>query len=295
MATRKKTSSPKKSAKKTAGKKRSLPVSRTLKKKRASVVLAAKPVRPPGQKIKCKHCNTTFFLLPTQKKKWAKGGFVCPTCNIDMCCFPPTERELQKLQTKFFENGRKPETMGDMYKILKSYAQSIILKKHLYQVDPKDLDYHAHMAAWYLVEHYYNNATFRIRISFGAYLNSTVYQAVYQKPKNDDRVVSIDLENDESRKVYELLSSTDLDKEIQQKTDPALVLNYINKLIVDLGKLTDSEEEDILRLRGIHLYLTSGANAVDKFFNFHNRKGKQAFEETMRILREELHRLHQGD
>jgi hypothetical protein len=286
-----KSQKPKRSRKKVPARKRALPLKSPVS---GGIRLVPAPAEKP-MRYRCKYCaQNILFDSKIQKKKWVKSGFICPHCRVDMCCLPPTERDLMKLQKQYFEQDRAPHILGSMYGILKSYAQSIILKKHLYQVDPKDLPYHAHMAAWYLVEHYYNNPDFKIKISFGAYLNSTVYQAVYHKPKGEDRTVSIDIENDESRKVYEILSSTDLDREVQQRVDPDLVLKHLARIIDDTSDFAENSADDEYRLRAVLLFLTHGQAAVDRFFQHHERRGKLAFDRTMEVLRSELHRMHSG-
>ena len=241
--------------------------------------------------IKCKYCLQEFKLSPTKKRQWVKSGWVCPLCKTDMCCMPPKERTLFKLQDEYLRT-RKNEPLGRMYEELRSYAQSILKKKYSIITTVWDKERVANRAAWYLIEHYYNKETFKIGVSFGAYVIRTLRQAVFDKEEKPSEHTSIDMENDDSKKIYEI-GSEDLDvQRLEKDNDKKMLLPYITKFIFNFDEYSKSRLEELMRIVGIRTHLKHGPRAVDRLYAQFDRVGKEQYTLTMKSLHDELHDLN---
>lgn len=246
-----------------------------------------KPVRP----ILCKYCSKEFKLSHTAKQKWIKGGWICPLCKTDMCCMPPTERDLLKLQALYLKD-RDREPLGKMYKILRGYAKSILLKKYSIITTEWEQDRVANRAAWYLIEHYFNKATFKIEDSFGGYLKHTLKQAVFDKEEKPSEHISMDMENSESKKIYEIGSSDVNVERFEAENDRNMLLPYIVNFIFGFDEYSKSRYEELMRIIAVRTHLKHGPRAVDKFFQLFDRVGKDAYNNSMQALYDELHDLN---
>lgn len=246
-----------------------------------------------GRPIKCKYCRGQFRFSKREKKLWKNKNYICPLCKTDLCCLPPTERDLMKLQEVYLKT-REREVLGKMYEILKSYADSIIKKRILYITDKWDREKHAHCAAWYLIEHYYNDPLFHIQVSFGAYLGHTIKQAVFDK--EDKRpTISLDLENDESKKIFDIPSEKDVIRDIEIKKDHQYLLDYMSKFIFDMGEYSSNSEDEFHRLLGLKIFFRNGERLSDRYFQKFERKGKIQFDKSLEIIKKELFRLNSGN
>ena len=246
-----------------------------------------------GRPIKCKYCAHQFRLSKRQKVEWKKNNYPCPSCQIDLCCLPDSERSLMKLQSHYFATGRESKVLGQMYDILKPYASSLIKKKHTYITDPNELMQAAHLSAWYLLEHYYNDQNFRINISFGAYLKHTIKQAIFDR--EEKKTVSLDIENEDSKKIFELASDKDVIKEVELKSDHIKLATYMRDFIFAMSDYSNSPFEEYQRLLGLRIFFTLGERNADRFYQRFDRVGKPVFDTTLVVMRDELHKLHSGD
>lgn len=247
-----------------------------------------------GRKICCKHCEHKFkFSNRTEKSTWLTDGGICPACKIDMCYLPPSERTLKILQDQFLATGDNA-IMEEMYKILKPYAGTLIRKKYPLHYNSKEsqdeLDYHSHCTAWYLIEHYYKGKNFKITDSFGSYLRFTMMQTVFDR-YHSFAPVSLNYEDPESKKVYELPSNKDFIKDIEEKKHSINLIDYISNLLFDIGNYSNSIAEDFNRLVALKIFLQKGEKSVDRFFQLTDRIGKGLYEDSLGILKDELYKL----
>lgn len=261
---------------------------------KTTVLVAVVPAKKkiPIQVIKCKYCKLQFKLNHEEKLLWIANNYICPLCGEDVCCMPPIERDLFKLQEEFLKN-RDPKVMQKFYKLVQPYARSMLLKRYSIVSEAHDQEKYSHMAAWFMIEHYYNNPNFKVSGSFGGYLKCTLRQAVYDKyEKPDDKTVSIDMENDEAKKIYELSVNSEEIRKFEDKTDHINLYQYITQFIFKIGEMSESSAEEFARLLALRTYLKYGERNTDQFFQRYNRLGKDKFSFTLRAMYKELHDLN---
>lgn len=246
-----------------------------------------------GRPIRCKYCKGQFRFSKKEKEAWKLGRYICPHCNTDLCCLPPSERSLMKLQDEYILS-RDRAVLGKMYEILRPYSDSIIKKRLSNVTDPVERGNYAHSAAWYLIEHYFNDPSFKIEVSFAGYLGHTIKQAscdpYYKKP-----TISLDLENEESKKIFDLPSDRDVIRDIEVRKDHQILWKYITNFIFDIGRYSKSPAEEFNRLLALKIFFRHGERNSDEFFQKFERVGKIQFDKSLDVIKKELVRLESGN
>ena len=279
--------------------------------------------KPKGRPNRCKICKQFFRV--ENKSVWAKEKMPCPHCSSKYCCLPETERELRIMQDKFFENDRNEVYMAEMYKILNSYAGSLILKSNIDLKNQETIEYHSHNATTLLIEEYYKTrcrtcskvityegdiigqvckcdipkpkeSEFKIELSFGGFLKRKIQQSIYGKDNHASADVSTDLEDEDGAQIFQLAAQDNAIKDLEDQEEFVATKENLANLIVEMDKACDSNLESLMRLNALLIYFKKqssyqGEKAVNKFFSMYKRQGKLAFYKTMDLAKKEFQTL----
>ena len=245
--------------------------------------------------VECQACLSPYLII--QIKIWYDKNMPCPVCGSLFSPLTITERELHKAQKLYFSSNREEKYLHMMYEYTCSYATSLLLKYFSATVPTEDQRYyHAHNSTAYFLENYLYREDFKINVSFASYLITKIRYSVFgkhEKPagqiknKKGEEIapVSLNFEDAEGKEFIEIKDNTleKVEADIYTKNIKEFVLNLIFELS---GYCTD--QEDLMRLLGLKVYLTKGERAADRLFRIYDRNGKSMFLKTLEILRKEL-------
>lgn len=261
-----------------------------------------------GKPITCQLCNYKFSMIdPEKRKEWQESNFTCPSCGESYVMLPETERVLRKLQDNYFENNRDDRYLSDMYKVLLSYGKSM-LKKHfsnrLYDFEGA-LDYYAHTSSMLLVIRYKQKEDFIITVSFGQFLIKKMYESIFGKMEHsffgevsigkDKQGNKIKGSVDTLNYIFEDGSEVDYEDKnksvihhIEEVEDRRSLCLFLCQLIFDMRQKCYSRSENYARLLAVEHFLTQGDFYTDKLFELYGKEGKEAYDETMAIVKDFL-------
>lgn len=114
----------------------------------------------PKRSVKCKLCSTKiYFKSEKLKAEWEATKRTCPHCKQPYCNQHDSERELFRLQDLYYSKGVKSldtQYLGQMYAILRPFAESLILKYFRAKINgPEDLERYSHESAMIVMEEYH--------------------------------------------------------------------------------------------------------------------------------------------
>ncbi len=243
-----------------------------------------------GKPIKCKYCKYTF-KIPSKKAKqeWQRNNCICPKCREEWCVLPKTERDLKYLQEAYLQN-RCDKTLKPLILLLDIYCQSLIKKNYSKYLTFQDsLQYYSYHSVTYLIEEYLSKPDFKIEVSFAGYLIWKIKQAIFNPFELDNDDASLDFEFEDGNSFHELIAcDRDAYASIEENSDRMRLYNRVVNIVEGIGQYCKSPQEDYIRTIALHLYLTEGETAFDKFFQAFGRTGKMKALETLDILRQEL-------
>lgn len=244
----------------------------------------------------CKACNYEFYIEQAYIKEWYDALMFCPNCFETFCVMKPeTERILQRKQYMYLgclNKKLKENYFKDMYNILVSYTQSLILKKFSKMLySPETLEEKAFDALHLILEKYAEDEHYKIHTSFGGYLNDKINEVFLHKRFYTPKNISLNFKFEDGNEI-EYEDEKNLLKDIEKNQDKRLLAKYITNLIFNYEKECEDKRENFLRLLAVNYFLNFGENKVDKFFRTYGRYGKSKYEETIMLIKHELRRLY---
>ncbi len=245
-----------------------------------------------GRPIKCRSCGHQFSHNSNEKRNnWREKKLVCPSCQMLYCCLPKTERELRVEQDNFFDNSRNEKFMTKIYKILISYASSLIYKFYSNVLTSRDdVECHAHHAATFLIEEFYRRDDFRIEDSFGGFLILKLKQSIWGKQEHLIDDVSINHMNELNQKI-QISDNMGLIEKVEDEIDSHLVRKYMMEMIEAQGDSCNDENENLMVLVGLNIFMKKGEKWADRFFNEHNGKGIRQYNSCLNTIKDELQKI----
>lgn len=236
-----------------------------------------------GKPFYCKHCHHRFNVDMKDKSKWISDKMICPSCGVDYCVLPKTERKLKFLQKDYIESGYRDREGALLYEALKIYIRSLILK-HFTNVinDPEDILDLAHVASSKIFQMYLKKKNkFKIEVSFAQYSIFKIKESLWHK---SEHIVGESL--------YEKIED---EKEHEKYGKKCKNINNIDILFSNFEKdcfnkiLKDIRTKDhFLNLKilvSFNLFIKSGRNSSDKMFRFYGTFGKYKFIEALNLLK----------
>ena len=258
---------------------------------------------PVGEDIKgnyrtCNFCAITFQIPGNIREAWTDHKEPCPVCHESYCDRGDTETRLARLQDDF-QVSHEEEIMDEIFKILVSYGESLIKKKHSSVVHTEEMiEYHAFQAASYLTEKYFNDNTFTIRHSFAGYLMKLIKFSIFGKHEHyieKENDISINAQWDDSSNkdnpIIELSSEDTYIYENSLEHEKKFTLKYILNLINEITTYAEDEEEKMILTLCLSNFFRKGPAYPDKFFRLHGRKGRELYLKAIDILKEEIKEL----
>jgi len=246
----------------------------------------------------CAYCGNVVTYYHTNKPTH------CPYCGASKFVKPKTETTLFLLQKKYFDSGRDPAVLAELYKKMKPYTISLIkkgpLKNFYYEYD--DLDIKASEATSLVIEYYLAKPAFKIESSFGGYLNYKIKEVFYNKvDQKEDQMLSLNglIPNQEgkTKEVQDLSMQMNLqpifydeNKHLRYERNKKEVLEGVYK-IIDLIYNTARQELSVkdatFVILGILIRVQKdGLRNIDAYYHLFGSKYKKHVDKALLFLYE---------
>lgn len=214
---------------------------------------------------------------------------------------PETERRLFKCQENILKDKHNVEFAEMMYKNLYPYIHSIILKHFSsYIKDHGDLDYYTRNTVHNFMEYYYNpNKDVLITRSFAGFLRQKILDTVggveeKGKPIKNRKTGDVSwpeslnhMFEDGNQVEFKDTKYSNFSNDLNESMNTVNLYNYISELVFTMKEYC-SYEDYYLMLIALNLYLEKGEKYVNLFFKHYKRKGKNTFNITLDVMKEEL-------
>lgn len=243
----------------------------------------------------CPQCKGTISFIGNSVPR------DCPHCGQMYWFKPRDERRLFILQYRFFESGRDPHLLGEMYLEMRRYAENL-LKNRAKKGRPFSknfLEEKSSDATNRLIERFLTNPDYKIHVSFGMMLNKSLGFIYSNKDRMIDQAVSFDqpfFENGSSMMDNmvrlglgspEVLITRSIRGEDENQRVAALVKKTLDA-IHDTVRRQQGARNAILFLCGMRLQLFARrpAHASERFYSTFGSDTRRNIERAELIMRE---------
>lgn len=253
--------------------------------------------KPTGRLTTCRYCKYQFTIPEEQKQKWFELKNSCPVCFINYCNLKPTEKQLQELQSQYYENQKQKIYLEQIYKVLLPYCESLCLKffrKSLMNSD--DLQYYSHKATWKVVEQYISDSRrddkeFKITDSFSSYIIFKLKESIFEKDERDcadESISQVKIEEDsDGNKVT--FNTYDYSKECSKlKEIETEIINTDKNSEIEVYFNSIVENGEVKLLVAILNYIKTGEVESDLTFQYFGNEGKARFLYIIKKFKEKL-------
>lgn len=252
-----------------------------------------------GRLTTCKICGHQWKFKPGERDNWTQNKMLCPVCKKLYCVLPLTERKLREIQDQYLIE-RSNKQIDEMFSILKNYAESIIKKKFIksphFKID--QLDEYAHDSATKVIEQFLIKKEFKIKKSFGKYLDYKIKERLFGKIYHDVGEESLDYKFEDGKLIEFEDNKNTYFNDLEMDDSKNNLCDYIVNLIFDIEDWCSCKKENYIRLLNVSNFLYYGENLPSKFFKLYKKEqndskedkhlGKYIYTKTIDTVRLEL-------
>jgi hypothetical protein len=243
-------------------------------------------------KIRCSTCRERF--IPEDPFKWWNtDDGVCLCCGEIFCSLPPTEKQLFILQSKYFNVDQNPEHLGKIYEYLLLYSKSLILKfyQSYIQKNHIELEDLSHIVSSLIIEDICAKHK-KVQTSFATMLIFKIKYCLFgnfYNHRTKAMEVSINIVDEDNKEFFELKSPDNQYELFEEKENSMYLKARVLKMIFQAEDYC-TPRENMMRLIALNRFLNKGESASDKLFNLYDRIGKLRFEQTLKVIKAEIHK-----